>query len=131
MATAKEREEFIARFVSEYSQQHAAHEVLTAARALLRYARRHGRLALEECNGPGEYVNQIPYPRAGEIYNEWQTRVERETERVEARMRAVCEPFNLPAHFSGDPRGYTVKVKFPSGASNTWGGSEDGWGVPQ
>lgn len=30
----------------------------------------------------------------------------------------------------GDPRGYVVKLKLPSGAYNTWGGEECGWGVP-
>jgi hypothetical protein len=30
----------------------------------------------------------------------------------------------------GDPRGYTVKLMLTSGAHNTWGGKECGWGVP-
>lgn len=32
--------------------------------------------------------------------------------------------------FGGDPRGFTVKLVLPDGRHNTWGGKEEGWGVP-
>lgn len=31
--------------------------------------------------------------------------------------------------FNTDPRGYAVKVQFPSKVYNTWGGEEDGFGI--
>lgn len=34
------------------------------------------------------------------------------------------------AIFGGDPRGYVLKLRVPSGSSNTWGGPECGIGVP-
>lgn len=36
----------------------------------------------------------------------------------------------ITVKFGGDPRGYTVKLIMASGKSNTWGGAEDGYGVP-
>ena len=30
----------------------------------------------------------------------------------------------------GDPRGYCLKLDLPTGRYNTWGGAEEGWGVP-
>lgn len=44
------------------------------------------------------------------------------------RVRALLPP-NVTASFNGDPRGYAVKLHFVSGAYNTWGGKEEGWGI--
>ena len=149
MATEKERQEFVARFVAEYNGKHNPHprnsdpgahggpgvltlqECIDAARSLLRHARTHGRLAVDECNGPSAFIDQVPYPRAGELIAEWEARLEKRQAACEKRIREICAGFNLPVHLGGDPRGYTVKVKLPSGAHNTWGGSEEGYGVPQ
>jgi len=131
MATAKEREQFIALMVADYCPQYSIFRVCEAARALLRHARTHGNLAVEECNGPGDYVNHVPYPEAGKIYDDHAASVAKRQERVEKRIKEICAEFNLPVTLGGDPRGYTVKVKLPSGAYNTWGGSEEGYGVPQ
>lgn len=149
MATEKERQNFIAVFVAEYNGKHNPHprnsdpgahggpgvltlqECIDAARALLRHARTHGNLAVAECNGPGDYINRMPYPAAGDAINVWQGNLERRQERCEKRITEICAGFNLPVTLGGDPRGYTVKVKLPSGAYNTWGGSESGYGIPQ
>ncbi len=32
--------------------------------------------------------------------------------------------------FNGDPRGYAVKFRLPTGVYNSWGGVEHGWGIP-
>lgn len=106
-----------------------AHLVADSARLLIRHAVTHGNLAEAECNGPGDYVNRIPYPRAGEIYAEHQAMIERRTAQIERKITAICVNLGLRADFGGDPRGYTVKVQLPDGSSNTWG--RDGWGVPQ
>lgn len=36
----------------------------------------------------------------------------------------------MTVNLYGDPRGYTTKLHLPSGEYNTWGGKEEGYGVP-
>ena len=40
------------------------------------------------------------------------------------------EEIGTVPNFSGDPRGFVVKLHFPNGACNTWGGESSGFGVP-
>lgn len=150
MATEKERQEFIARFCAEYAittgqQRTPAHperkpipECIGAARSLLRHARTHGRLAVDECNGcwahsvPDEQLGGADprtYRRA--VVSAWESQLEKKTAACEKRIKEICAGFNLPVTMGGDPRGSTVKLKLPSGVYNTWGGSEDGYAVPQ
>jgi hypothetical protein len=58
---------------------------------------------------------------------------------IEADVVEIFEDCCLPgrAHNNGrffrvdsDPRGYCLRVFFPSGVYNSWGGKEDGYGVP-
>lgn len=51
----------------------------------------------------------------------------KEESRLEESIRAMLAP--LAVSFGGDPRGYTVRVHFPDGSYNTWGGREHGWGI--
>lgn len=46
---------------------------------------------------------------------------------LERRIAEECKAIGLGVTFSGDPRGFVVKLQFPDGASNTWG--QDGWGI--
>ncbi|MDO8705371.1 MAG: hypothetical protein Q7J84_10540 [Sulfuricaulis sp.] len=139
MATAKEREEFIGLMVAEYCPRHSMHSVVTAARALLRHARMHGRLAVEQCNGFGDYEQALVRafnttyrdPRVKQHIADAEARLFKNQERAEKRIREICAGIGAEVHLGGDPRGYTVKVKLPSGAYNTWGGSQEGYGVPQ
>ena len=144
MATAKEREQFIALMVAEYYPQHSTDEVVDAARLLLRHARTHGNLAVQQCNGPQHLSGPSPYNWQTQAeqhrvwingntakQDEWETQRERKELACEKRIKDICAQFNLPVTLGGDPRGYTVKVKLPSGAYNTWGGSKEGYGVPQ
>lgn len=52
---------------------------------------------------------------------------------LEAKMQAYCATVGLTVSFSGDPRGFVVKVKWialgDEGPYNTAGGPEEGWGV--
>lgn len=130
MATAKEREEFVAQLTRALPQV-AANLVARNARLLMRHAKTHGNIAEAQCNGPGDYVNSIPYPEAGRIYREFEERCAKREARIEARISAICAELGIEPDFGGDPRGYTVKVKLPTGASNTWGGASEGWGIPQ
>lgn len=54
---------------------------------------------------------------------------DRETKRLEKqdascsrRISEVLAPYNVTADFQGDPRGSVVKVCFPGGQRNDWGG---------
>jgi hypothetical protein len=126
MATAKEREEFLARMVREYPDM-SVYVVCEAARKIMRHARTHGNLAVEHCNEPSGcwYLAQ-----PGRV-DEWEERHAKREVSCERRITELCAPFGLVPHFGGDPRGYTVKLKLPSGAYNTCGGSQEGYGVPQ
>ena len=129
-ASAKDRALFVGQLVRAMPDK-PVHVVERAAALLIRHATTHGNLAEAECNGPGDWVNSIPYPRAGEIINTHQALIEKKRAQIEARMTAICAELGITPNFDGDPRGYTVKVHLPTGASNTWGGREEGYGVPQ
>ena len=129
MSTQRERLEFTALIAREFPAK-LLWEVTAFCNSLLRHAKTHGALAVEECNGPGDYINQIPYPRAGELINEWQNRLEVRQERTDKRISELCLAFGVKVELGGDPRGATVKLHLPSGKYNTMGGSESGYGVP-
>lgn len=52
----------------------------------------------------------------------------RRIERGEKAVRELLLPYGGEARFDGDPRGCVVKVRFPGGQRNDWGG-EDLWCV--
>lgn len=147
MATAKERQEFITRFCTEFQGKPAPGggrgwtfpECQHAARLILRHAATHGRLEVETCNGhpiqgqcPPAGCDMPAYnARVNKLQAAWDARIERQEAQAEKRIAEICAPFGIVPNFGGDPRGYTVKLKLPSGAYNTWGGSGDGYGVPQ
>ena len=83
------------------------------ARRLMRYARTHGRLAETACN------------------RELTPREEKQDGLTERHISELAATVGAAAKFSGDPRGYTVKLAWKDGAHNTWGGASEGWGVPQ
>ena len=99
----KERVEFAAIMAREFPTITA-----TATLELMRLARRHGKLQEKACNV------QV---------------TEGHDAACEKRIRELCAKYGITVQFSGDPRGYTVKIKLPSGASNHWGGET--YGVPQ
>ncbi len=79
---------------------------------LMRLSRAHGRIQVRRCNGNPS------------------NREEKREDTIEARISAILEPTPVSVHeFGGDPRGYTVKLKLPSGAYNNLGG--EAWGIPQ
>lgn len=132
MATAKERQEFIDLFRTETVDSGKDWSTrIHDAKLLLRHVRTHGNIAVAQCNGPGDYVNQIPYPRAGEIYTRHEAWCEKREGQIEKHMKQIADGYGLTINFGGDPRGSTVKIHFPSGRYNTWGGRETGWGIPQ
>ena len=130
MSTQRERQELHALIARDFPAK-PLWEVTAFCNSLLRHAKTHGALAVEECNGPGDYIHQIPYPRAGELINEWQNRLEVRQERTSKRITELCAAFGVKVKLGGDPRGCTVHIHLPSGHYNTMGGRESGFGVPQ
>lgn len=100
---------------------------------IMRHAATLQRLAEEECNGPGSWVDRIPYPEAGRIYDRWQARIEKRQEQLTARVLELAKELSehvTAVTVSGDPRGCVVKLHRADGKYNTWGGAETGWAVP-
>lgn len=52
----------------------------------------------------------------------------RREKKIESGLAALAATLAATVVFSGDPRGATVKLRLPSGRSNSFGG--DGWCVP-
>jgi hypothetical protein len=100
-------------------------------RELMRLADSHMRNVVAQCNGPGDYVARIPYPAAGEIYAKHEALCEKREARIELRIATIAAETGFRVDCGGDPRGYTVRIYFPDGTYNTWGGKESGYGVPQ
>lgn len=130
MTATKEREDFIVAMFKEFPQRRHD-DVMQLARLLLRHAKTHGRLSEESCNGHPCQGSMMPADKINALQERWDARIERETERIEKRIKAICEPFGIVPDFGGDPRGYTVKLHLPSKRYNTWGGEESGYGIPQ
>ena len=86
--------------------------IIDLAKQLMKLARKHDRLQVCDCN-----VGLSDKQRAQE-------------KRIEDKVVELCGTFGFKVKFSGDPRGCTVKLILPSGRYNSFGGAEDGWGVP-
>lgn len=116
MSKSEQREQFVAVFVANAVKRGA--EILIAtrmARQVMRHAATYQKLQLARCE---------------RSLTDHETAAEAATEK---HILALLDGKNGPgakARFSGDPRGCTVKLVFPSGHNNTWGGADDGWGVP-
>lgn len=105
MSHQRDREDTIARLTAEGW-------ALQDIRALLRSAATVQRIAVLACN------------------RELDKTEEKADARACARVEELGKKYGCRVKCSGDPRGYCVKVLLPSGAYNTWGGPESGWGIP-
>lgn len=90
----------------------APHEVVGKAKAFRRAARTLERLAVAGCE------------RALTPFEEKRQRA------VTEMCRFLAADFGANVHTGGDPRGFALKLDLPTGRYNTWGGAEEGWGVP-
>jgi len=92
--------------------------MLPSLLTLRRLAIKHHRLAEMDCNGEGivggrfyrldgstsvAYINRSQGREGISIF-------EAESDKVEAKIKAIAERLELRVEFQGDPRGYTVKV---------------------
>ena len=98
-------------------------EICGAADKFMKLARTLERINVRECNG---YSSPNPYFRAD--LAEAKDRVARA--RTEARLKDLCRHYGFGLNLGGDPRGFAVKLILPTGRYNTWGGKEEGYGVP-
>lgn len=81
------------------------------------------RLYEDECNGHPAMGNpHIPIDRAGELQNQWDARVQRETKRLEKRIAQLARglPNITTVEFNGDPRGAPVKLVTKDGSGDSW-----------
>lgn len=123
----KDREEFVAVLTRECPAIDPVRVARIAGR-IMRYGATMGRLAEEECNGdwPIRKVNQ----------DEWRKLLDKRKLHAANGVLTACwelaanKELKIKPVFGSDPRGFTVKLLLPSGRYNTWGGREDGWGVP-
>lgn len=123
---SKNRDEFMAVLAQEFPNVHPF-AIVRHAKAMMRYGARHNRLAAMYCNGEG-----------GITSDNWQDHVKKPRAAIAANYGALFVPdadayariarVNGLIEFSGDPRGATVKIKLPSGRTNSFGG--EGWCVP-
>ncbi len=56
---------------------------------------------------------------------------EKREARMEQEFFRLCQQCGWQGVTGGDPRGYALKILFPDGSSNSWGGTSHGWGIPQ
>ena len=98
------------------------------------------RLNTEQCNGPrwlhgmrDVFVRMYGEDGPARKEQEWEDQLQDDRERLFNGAANIIR--NLDATWSlyrnSDPRGGSVGIVFPSGRSNTWGGAECGWRVPE
>lgn len=108
----KDKLEFIA-LLSRELPDHSIGAVVELGQTLMRQGHKHAGLACALCNG---VIDQDEF--------------ERRTERIRQKLAKLLDVLGIRVRYGGDPRGFTVKLRLKSGRYNTWGGAEDGWGVP-
>lgn len=98
---------------SELGGPYIPFAMLPECSLLARRAARHSRMQEDHCNGA-----------CGPKF-------ERAEERLESSIIELAHtlPGVKGVKFTGDPRGYTVRLILENGAHNTWGGSDDGFGI--
>lgn len=114
----QERDAFVSMLTEEVGS-----DAPELAEKLIRWGRQLCRIQERQCNGHQTWD--------GRWDEEAAKRDEKREEGIQARVTKALAPYGITPNFSGDPRGYTLKLILPSGKWNTWGGEEEGYGVPQ
>ncbi len=110
MTETRARYEFVAALTRELPD-HSLGAVAELASIVIHLGAKHRRLALALCHGQ---LDQPDY--------------DKRQKQVRERLTKLLGVLGIDVLFSGDPRGPTVRLKFRSGRSNTFG--NDAWSVP-
>jgi len=114
---------------------------LADVKALLRHAATLHRLAELACSSEAADRDRVPCPgtKGGRCLCESEMRsatghspvprIDVQADRVGDAVLRIATRNGAGVRLDGDPRGYVVKLRLPSGRHNTWGGSESGYGV--
>lgn len=100
----------IAGYLQDMAGQWIDRDIAETLAKVKRLARKHNRLAEYDCNGEG-YVNgkfwrlddKAAYVGGESIFT-------RESDKVEAKIKALADGLGMAVKFQGDPRGYTVRL---------------------
>ena len=92
------------------------YQIAQDAQRFIRWAKSAHRIAESICNG---FCDGRDADRA-----------ERRMDAIRTRADALAHEYGASAEVTGDPRGFCLRLHFASGAHNTWGGRESGYGVP-
>ena len=112
MSKAHDREVFMHKMVEEFTPVVGMKEAFKYGLELMRLAKKKERYNLLHCN-----VGLTPYQ-------------EKMDEKIDTQVQDIAKKLQTTIKIGGDPRGYALKVLLPSGGYNTWGGPEDGYGIP-
>jgi hypothetical protein len=142
MSQQRDRDEFIARLAAESIGPTVAHALITAGNRLQRYAEL-------DCSSERAHLDLVPCPASrgarhlswclcegwtgwtwetGERHHGTVPRFRVLEAQVKRSVRQLCTIHGLTPTFQGDPRGYVLRVRVPSGRSRCLDG--DGVGVP-
>lgn len=112
MSKSQEKETFLQRFVEEFTPLIGMNDAFKYGLELMRLAKKKERYNLLYCNvGLSSYQEK----KDGEVDNQ---------------VKDIAEKLHTSILIGGDPRGYALKILLPSGLYNTWGGVENGYGIP-
>ena len=112
MSKSMEREVFVQKMVEEFTPIIGMSSAFQYGYELMKLAKVKERYNLLYCNiglTPGQEAN---------------------VEKVNSKVRDITEKLHTSIIINGDPRGYALKILLPSKDYNTWGGQEDGGGIP-
>lgn len=97
------------------------------AEALTRLGKRAARIAVNRCNGIPRYA-----AKAGRMLASWtegdELRAHKACDKIAKEAAAILQPYGATdITVGGDPRGFTLRWRFASGRSNSFG--REVWGV--
>lgn len=116
-----------ATLASEPGTGTSAYRDAVAADALIRLGKRAARIAVQRCNGIERYD-----AAARRVLASWteadDARADKACDKIAKEAAAILQPYGATEiSVGGDPRGFTLKWRFASGRSNSFGGEV--WGV--